>query len=146
MNVLIFLPPACRGVDTMAKVILHKSGRCQSNERGTSGETHTSLSLSAETSDHLNSACPPRVPPRMGSNMIVVVGVKNKSRDSHVLLITVRSQHSHERTGPRQNPGDHGGKRREASVALTSLALARSSISLFPSLRQCCLIPFLPVL
>lgn len=31
----------------------------------------TSLSLSAETSDHLNSAWPPRVPPRIGSNMMV---------------------------------------------------------------------------
>ena len=29
----------------------------------------TSLSLSAETSDHLNSACPPRVPPLTGSNI-----------------------------------------------------------------------------
>ena len=32
----------------------------------------TSRSLSCETSDHLNSACPPRVPPRMGSNIATI--------------------------------------------------------------------------
>jgi len=36
-------------------------------------EVRTSLSLSADTSDHLNSAWPPRVPPRTGSNIERVV-------------------------------------------------------------------------
>jgi hypothetical protein len=51
----------------MAKVILRG---VNATEHGEEGEEHTSLSLSAETSVHLNSAAPPRVPPRIGSYMI----------------------------------------------------------------------------
>lgn len=51
----------------------------------------TSLSLSAETSDHLNWACPPRVPPRTGSNISgfavqkVVVGSTCTVKSSRIM-------------------------------------------------------------
>jgi len=141
MHVLVFLPPTCGGIDAVAKVVLFGDGddsRMKKDRR----ETRTSLSLSAETSDHLNSAWPPRVPPRMGSNMTTVRRVEKPVTCEWRMDDIIRFTFSHGRTGLRQNPGDHDGKSREASAAHPH-SLALDSPFLF--LRQCFSIPFLPV-
>ena len=68
MNVLVLLPATGGCIDTVAEIIL-KSEKLVQIGWLDKIEIRTSLSLSADTSDHLNSACPPRVPPRTGSNM-----------------------------------------------------------------------------
>lgn len=119
MNVLFFLPPASRGVDTMAEVVLWGRKLLRGgNDIGK--ETQTSLSLSAETSDHLNSAWPPRVPPRIGSNMTV--------------RCTGMSGTFFPRThGPRQIPDDHGGKGRRGVGSTLRRFLSSACIAPFRS-------------
>jgi hypothetical protein len=138
MNVLFFLPPASRGIDTMAEVVLW--GReLLKEEEVILGKTQTSLSLSAETSDHLNSAWPPRVPPRIGSNMTVLFCSLLCSK----LRTAARS--SHGRTGPRQIPDDHGGKSRGGPLARLSLSpFFSSSLGLYCSFQLPSFFHFLP--
>jgi hypothetical protein len=67
MNVFVFLPSSRRCVDTVTKIVLRiVREHVVQRKRG----RHTSRSLSADTSLHLNSAWPPRVPPRVGSNIL----------------------------------------------------------------------------
>ena len=67
MHVLVLLPAARRCIDTMPQIVLYQLISTPPNNNP---NTLTSRSLSADTSAHLNSACPPRVPPRTGSNML----------------------------------------------------------------------------
>lgn len=72
----------------MSKVIL---GHRKYELIGLRGKTiQTSLSLSADTSDHLNSACPPRVPPRIGSNMTEL----NRAWQKTMAFVYIRTKDS----------------------------------------------------
>jgi hypothetical protein len=78
VNILVFLPATGRSVDTVSQIILarhqHHAVRITAHR--------TSLSLSADTSAHLNSAWPPLVPPRTGSNIFQTPSSQPATLDS----------------------------------------------------------------
>ena len=75
MNILVLLPSSRRGIDTVPEIVLQTNDDSDTLH-GNRRDELTSLSLSADTSDHLNSACPPLVPPLMGSYMVYVLELR----------------------------------------------------------------------
>jgi hypothetical protein len=71
VHVLVLLPSPSRRVYTVTEVVLYMHECNQCRAALVIRARRASLSLSAETSVHLNSACPPLVPPRVGSNMVM---------------------------------------------------------------------------
>src|SRR6266576_3128197 len=116
MNVLFFLPPASRGIDTMAEVVLWAVWGRELLRGGSDIGKDTDLSVLVS-----RDICPFKF------SLATAGAATNRFEHNCSLLCCCadgqRTRYSHGRTGPREIPDDQGGKSRGGSLARLSLSL-----------------------